>query len=559
MESLKRLKKDSIKNFQQVKKYFEPFSSFIPDSLCAASFNETIHKTNQKLEFERLFMLKVSKEAGKIVREKWDEGENTLEKYLNFMLHSPSSLETLLNQMSKIEAFFLLIEYQPSREEIEHFLEYAKEVEKNLKSILLYKNHMTNEVYSKLKQNDCFFALIDCFLQKNDVTVDIVKSQKITGEESLKAIRLYLNEICEFPLLTRKEEMYLGHQILEGNKEAKQKMIEHNLRLVVPYAKRFTDDSTRLLELIQEGNIGLMHASEKYNWLKGYRFSTYAMLWIRSVIHRYIQVNLRFIKFSEHGYEKLTKMKKYEEQLTIELGRIPSIEELAKKLKWEEKQIIELKKVAQEPHFLEGIAASCFEEEGDLLERIEVEDENILSVEEEVIHKNQKEILKYFLEKLTPEQKDIISLRIGLNGEEKTLKEIGQKYHITRERIRQKEQKAISQLKSFGLANMQAGIYGFFESYEKKVGIPLTPMQKLVLELEQENYEKEEIYHAVVALTDQERTSLLNLYEKCLQRPLNDGEVKLVTEWKAKIKFMIQSRKTKELECTWEKQKTYYL
>ena len=257
-------------------------------------------------------------------------------------------------------------------------------------------------------------------------------------------VRMYLKEIGQIKLLTMQEELDLADRILEGDEQAKTILAEANLRLVVSIAKRYVGRGMLFLDLIQEGNIGLMKAVEKFDVSKGYKFSTYATWWIRQAITRAIADQARTIRVPVHMVETINKLARVQRQLTLELNREPSEEELAKKIGLSVEKIREVYKIAQEPVSLE----TPIGEEDDSHLGDFIKDERNMSPEEYATNEMLKMEISNVLLTLTEREEKVIRLRFGLeDGKSRTLEEVGQKFGVTRERIRQIEAKALRKLR----------------------------------------------------------------------------------------------------------------
>ena len=257
-------------------------------------------------------------------------------------------------------------------------------------------------------------------------------------------VRMYLKEIGKISLLTLDEEMELSARIVAGDEEAKNKLAESNLRLVVSIAKRYVGRGMLFLDLIQEGNIGLMKAVEKFDAGKGYKFSTYATWWIRQAITRAIADQARTIRVPVHMVETINKLARIQRQLTQELNREPTEEELAKKMHLSLDKVREVIKIAQEPVSLE----TPIGEEDDSHLGDFVKDERTMSPEEYTVHELLKDEISDVLLTLTEREEQVLRLRFGLDdGSSKTLEEVGQMFGVTRERIRQIEAKALRKLR----------------------------------------------------------------------------------------------------------------
>ena len=257
-------------------------------------------------------------------------------------------------------------------------------------------------------------------------------------------VRMYLKEIGQIKLLTLKEEGELADRIQEGDEEAKNILAEANLRLVVSIAKRYVGRGMLFLDLIQEGNIGLMKAVDKFDVSKGYKFSTYATWWIRQAITRAIADQARTIRVPVHMVETINKLARVQRQLTLELNREPSEEELAKKMNMSIDKVREIYKISQDPVSLE----TPIGEEDDSHLGDFIKDERNLSPEEFATNEMLKDEISQVLETLTEREEKVIRLRFGLeDGKPRTLEEVGQMFGVTRERIRQIEAKALRKLR----------------------------------------------------------------------------------------------------------------
>ena len=257
-------------------------------------------------------------------------------------------------------------------------------------------------------------------------------------------VRMYLKEIGKVPLLTPEEEVELAIQMSEGNEEAKHRMTEANLRLVVSIAKRYVGRGMLFLDLIQEGNLGLIKAVEKFDYTKGYKFSTYATWWIRQAITRAIADQARTIRIPVHMVETINKTIRVSRQLLQELGHDPSAEEIAKEMDMPVDKVRDILKIAQEPVSLE---TPIGEEEDSHLGDF-IPDEDASEPSEAASFSLLREQLEEVLDTLAPREKKVLELRFGIvDGRTRTLEEVGKEFNVTRERIRQIEAKALRKLR----------------------------------------------------------------------------------------------------------------
>ena len=275
--------------------------------------------------------------------------------------------------------------------------------------------------------------------------VKILSDEDLTKDVNINdPVRMYLKEIGRISLLSPKEEMELSIRVNENDEEAKRLLAESNLRLVVSIAKRYVGRGLLFLDLIQEGNIGLMKAVEKFDYDKGFKFSTYATWWIRQAITRALADQARTIRVPVHMVETINKMARIERQMTLELNRTPTEEELAEKMKISVEKVREVMKISQNPVSLD---LPIGEEEdshfGDF-----VPDSSTMSPEEYATNEILKEQIKEVLKTLQKREQEVLELRFGLlDGTCYTLEEVGKRFNVTRERIRQIEAKALRKLR----------------------------------------------------------------------------------------------------------------
>ena len=258
-------------------------------------------------------------------------------------------------------------------------------------------------------------------------------------------VRMYLKEIGTVPLLTAEEEVELAKRKAEGDQEAKDKLIEANLRLVVSIAKRYTGRGMSFLDLVQEGNLGLIKGVEKFDYTRGYKLSTYATWWIRQSVTRALADQARTIRVPVHMVETINKMSKMQRKLTLELGYEPSIAELAQALEITEEKAMEIMQIAREPASLE----TPIGEEDDSNLGDFVADQNAVTPEGNVEQVMLREHIDALLDDLKDRERAVIVLRFGLeDGHPRTLEEVGKEFNVTRERIRQIEAKALRKLRN---------------------------------------------------------------------------------------------------------------
>ena len=286
------------------------------------------------------------------------------------------------------------------------------------------------------------------------VTAEIEKGYEKTAEESENSftergnaedpVRMYLKEIGRIPLLSSEEEIELAKRMEEGDEEAKKKLSEANLRLTVSIAKRYSGRGMQFLDLIQEGNLGLIKAVEKFDYRKGYKFSTYATWWIRQSITRAIADQARTIRIPVHMVETMNRVNRTSRRLLQEYGREPTPEEIAEAMNLPVERVLEISKISQEPVSLE---TPIGEEEDSHLGDF-IQDEHIPVPADEAAHTLLREQLEKVMDTLSEREQKVLALRFGLeDGKPHTLEEVGREFQVTRERIRQIEAKALRKLR----------------------------------------------------------------------------------------------------------------
>lgn len=320
------------------------------------------------------------------------------------------------------------------------------------------------QIYNYLEQNNIDVipevidetALNDDLLMIDDVDDDFMKNGEeedidldaidlLEGIGTEDPVRMYLKEIGTVPLLSAEEELRLAKRKAEGDMSAKERLIEANLRLVVSIAKRYTGRGMSFLDLVQEGNLGLIKGVEKFDYTKGYKLSTYATWWIRQSVTRALADQARTIRVPVHMVETINKMSKMQRKLTLELGYEPSVAELSAALDMSEDKVMEIMQIAREPASLE----TPIGEEDDSNLGDFVADGNVVTPEGNVESVMLREHIDALLGDLKERERQVIVLRFGLeDGHPRTLEEVGKEFNVTRERIRQIEAKALRKLRN---------------------------------------------------------------------------------------------------------------
>ena len=295
-----------------------------------------------------------------------------------------------------------------------------------------------------LKDDDLEEPDLEDLEDVEDVKVEDLNLMNFEGVSVDDPVRMYLREIGKIPLLSYEEELELAKRVLENDEEAKRKLSESNLRLVVSIAKKYVGRGLLFLDLIQEGNMGLIKAVEKFDYTKGYKFSTYATWWIRQAITRAIADQARTIRIPVHMVETINKLIRTSRHLLQQLGREPSTEELAAELEMPIDKVIEIQKIAQDPVSLE---TPIGEEEDSHLGDF-IPDDDSPAPQDSAAYTLLKEQLNEVMNTLTPREAKVLRLRFGLeDGKARTLEEVGREFKVTRERIRQIEAKALRKLR----------------------------------------------------------------------------------------------------------------
>lgn len=307
------------------------------------------------------------------------------------------------------------------------------------------EDEIKNLQNGKVTDDDDLEPVEEDFENEDEENVDLDAVDLLEGIGTEDPVRMYLKEIGTVPLLTADEEYSLAMRKSQGDEDAKQRLIEANLRLVVSIAKRYTGRGMSFLDLVQEGNLGLIKGVEKFDPEKGFKLSTYATWWIRQSVTRALADQARTIRVPVHMVETINKMSKMQRKLTLELGYEPSVKELADHLEMSEEKVQEIMQIAREPASLE----TPIGEEDDSNLGDFVADSNVVSPEGNVESVMLKEHISTLLGDLKERERQVIVLRFGLeDGHPRTLEEVGKEFNVTRERIRQIEAKALRKLRN---------------------------------------------------------------------------------------------------------------
>ncbi|MBU3132052.1 RNA polymerase sigma factor RpoD [Clostridium gasigenes] len=351
-------------------------------------------------------------------------------KNMNDKSNKMTIVKTLLDKGKKSGT----LTYKEIMDEIEHIELSTEQIEK----IYEVLESMGIEVLGQVKATT---EAVEEDEEEEEEEIDLSVPEGIAIDDP---VRMYLKEIGKVPLLSSEDEISLAQRIENGDQIAKKKLAEANLRLVVSIAKRYVGRGMLFLDLIQEGNLGLIKAVEKFDYRKGYKFSTYATWWIRQAITRAIADQARTIRIPVHMVETINKLIRVQRQLLQELGRDPQPEEISKVMELPVEKVREIQKIAQEPVSLE---TPIGEEEDSHLGDF-IPDEDALAPAEAAAFTMLKEQLINVLDTLTPREEKVLRLRFGLDdGRARTLEEVGKEFNVTRERIRQIEAKALRKLR----------------------------------------------------------------------------------------------------------------
>jgi RNA polymerase primary sigma factor len=356
--------------------------------------------------------------------------ENTQAKF-------EEKLKTLMANAKKKKN---VLDYQ---EIVDHFADFGLEEEQYDKILEMLEQNGVDVL--KITDDDDDEPDEEVILaEAEDVDVENIDLSVPDGVSIEDPVRMYLKEIGKVPLLTAEEEIELAKRMEEGDEDAKKRLAEANLRLVVSIAKRYVGRGMLFLDLIQEGNLGLIKAVEKFDYRKGYKFSTYATWWIRQAITRAIADQARTIRIPVHMVETINKLIRVSRQLLQELGREPTPEEIAKEMNMPVERVREILKISQEPVSLE---TPIGEEEDSHLGDF-IQDDNVPVPADAAAFTLLREQLGEVLDTLTEREQKVLKLRFGLDdGRARTLEEVGKEFNVTRERIRQIEAKALRKLR----------------------------------------------------------------------------------------------------------------
>ncbi|WP_432628188.1 RNA polymerase sigma factor RpoD [Brotaphodocola sp.] len=364
------------------------------------------------------------------------EKDNFLEKLKKLVEVAKTKHNAL--DVTEINDFFVGDDLSPEQmEQIYNYLE-----QKRIDVVPVIDDNLLAEEPLLLDDDD--IDMDDNFLKDGeDIELDAVDLLEGIGTED--PVRMYLKEIGTVPLLSADEEITLAKRKAEGDEHAKERLIEANLRLVVSIAKRYTGRGMSFLDLVQEGNLGLIKGVEKFDYTKGYKLSTYATWWIRQSVTRALADQARTIRVPVHMVETINKMSKMQRKLTLELGYEPSVTELADALEMSEDKVMEIMQIAREPASLE----TPIGEEDDSNLGDFVADNNVVTPEGNVESVMLREHIDALLGDLKERERQVIVLRFGLeDGHPRTLEEVGKEFNVTRERIRQIEAKALRKLRN---------------------------------------------------------------------------------------------------------------
>lgn len=401
-------------------------------------------------------MILVAKENRNITGNKASKGTDSANKRKMSPQEFLQKLEDLVNKgiasdmklnIGEINDFFAGIEL--NSESIEQIYSYLEnkgiEINENTSDDLNIDIDNIDNIDNIADEDSLLLDDDDEFDKDSEEDIDLSAIDLLEGVGTEDPVRMYLKEIGTVPLLTANEELELAKRKQDGDEYAKQRLIEANLRLVVSIAKRYTGRGMSFLDLVQEGNLGLIKGVEKFDYTKGFKLSTYATWWIRQSVTRALADQARTIRVPVHMVETINKMSKMQRKLTLELGYEPSVTELANALDMTEEKVMEIMQIAREPASLE----TPIGEEDDSNLGDFVADSNVLTPEGNVESVMLREHIDTLLGDLKERERQVIVLRFGLeDGHPRTLEEVGKEFKVTRERIRQIEAKALRKLRN---------------------------------------------------------------------------------------------------------------
>lgn len=393
------------------------------------------------------------KKTDKEAEEKRQLGKTELLEIVSELIQEGKENKDSIDETELADAFR---GYDIPEEQFEHIRKYIEESGVEINPVL--SDSMLSQIESG--EEDVEMEALSSeeeFPDEEEERLDLESLSLLTGIETDDPVRFYLKEIGTIPLLSPEEEKELAKRSKEGDPLARQRLVEANLRLVVSIAKRYTGRGMSILDLIQEGNLGLMKGVEKFEPDKGFKLSTYATWWIRQGITRALADQSRTIRVPVHMVESINKVTRTQRRLTLELGYEPSPKELAASLNMTEEKLKEILDVSKQPTSLETPVGD--EEDSNLSDF--VADEKMISPEQNAANVMLREEIDKLLENLKDRERDVLIHRFGLHGEEShTLEEVGQMFGVTRERVRQIEAKA---LKKISLPKYKNALAGFLE------------------------------------------------------------------------------------------------
>lgn len=394
------------------------------------------------------------KKTDKEAEEKRQLGKTELLEIVSELIQEGKENKDSIDETELADAFR---GYDIPEEQFEHIRKYIEESGVEINPVL--SDSMLSQIESGEEDGEmeALSSEEEEFPDEEEERLDLESLSLLTGIETDDPVRFYLKEIGTIPLLSPEEEKELARRSKEGDPLARQRLVEANLRLVVSIAKRYTGRGMSILDLIQEGNLGLMKGVEKFEPDKGFKLSTYATWWIRQGITRALADQSRTIRVPVHMVESINKVTRTQRRLTLELGYEPSLKELAASLNMPEEKLKEILDVSKQPTSLETPVGD--EEDSNLSDF--VADEKMISPEQNAANVMLREEIDKLLENLKDRERDVLFHRFGLHGEEShTLEEVGQMFGVTRERVRQIEAKA---LKKISLPKYKNALAGFLE------------------------------------------------------------------------------------------------